>query len=70
MEFTTTSTPKKPIITAHHLLIPTFSPKKRKAKIVTKKGLVIKSVYTSDIGSNINPTKKNNAVKTSYNPLI
>ena len=41
---TTIITPTKPTITAAHLLKPTFSFKKIKAKIVTKKGLVIKNV--------------------------
>ena len=40
----TNKTPMKPIITAAHLLIPTFSFKNIKAKIVTKNGLVINKV--------------------------
>ena len=60
----------KPTKTALHLLIPTFSFKKRNAKIVTKKGFVINNVYTSAIGKKIRATKKNEAVQTSYKPLI
>ena len=40
----TNNTPIKPINTAVHLLIPTCSFKKIKAKIVTKNGLVINKV--------------------------
>ena len=40
----TNITPINPNITADHLLIPTFSFKKIKAKIVTKNGLVINRV--------------------------
>ena len=41
----TKSTPINPIITAVHLLIPTFSFKKINAKIVTKNGLVINELH-------------------------
>ena len=61
----TNITPTNPIITAIHLLGPTFSFKNKKAKIVTKNGLVISSVYTSATGNKIRPVKKQIAVKTS-----
>ena len=65
----TINTPINPMITADHLLMPTFSLRKIAPAAVINMGIVLRRVYTSDIGINMRPVKNVNAAKISKRPL-
>ena len=65
----TINTPINPMITADHLLMPTFSLRKIAPAAVINRGIVLRRVYTSDIGINMRPVKNVNAAKISKRPL-